>query len=47
MLTLSEEGTQQQQEEENVGGKGWNATVAVPGFVFAAVMLVGVTCFIR
>ena len=45
---VPEDGTQQQEEEdESVGGSGWNATVAVPGFVLAAVMLVGVTCFIR
>ena len=47
MLTLSEDETQQQQEEENVVGRGWDATAAIPGFVFAAAMLVGVTCFIR
>ena len=29
------------------GGGGWNAKTAVLGFVLAAAMLVGITCFIR
>ena len=37
----------QEQEESGGGGGGWNAKAAVPGFVLAAAMLVGITCFIR
>ena len=51
MSEAAEDGTQQQQPEEEEsgggGGGGWNPKAAVPGFVLAAVMLGGISCFIR